>query len=79
MANNGGSAFPYTNCEDHGISGGYGMTLRDWFAGQALRGACEWDAIINEEKAIFAKEGGVEKLAELAYKIADAMLAERAK
>ena len=44
-----------------------GMTQRDWFAGQALAGLAtneEWDT---------------EYIAMVAYKTADAMLAERAK
>lgn len=47
-----------------------GMTLRDWFAGQALAGILTRNcaaATINETAA------------EWAYKIADAMLAARAK
>ena len=42
--NDGGPAFPYTNPgpdvgpDQHGNAGYSGMTLRDWFAGQALSG-----------------------------------------
>lgn len=46
-----------------------GMTLRDWFAGQALV------AILNVNQ----DGGDNEKAAMLAYELADAMLAERAK
>jgi hypothetical protein len=42
------------------------MTLRDWFAGQAL-------------PAVAAKGSSTAKITEDAYKIADAMLAERSK
>jgi hypothetical protein len=42
------------------------MTLRDWFAGQAL-------------PAVAAKGSSTAKISEDAYKIADAMLAERSK
>jgi hypothetical protein len=55
----------------YGFEGNPGMTLRDWFAGQALAGqlggvcANYWP--------------GEETLAKGAYEIADAMLAERAK
>ena len=52
-----------------------GMTLRDYFAAQALTGAQIWDAVLNGKNAQFS--GGVEKLAEAAYAVADAMLKER--
>lgn len=51
---------------DRTLSGG-GMTLRDWFAGQALVGGM---AGVAGDPAEFAEE---------AYAIADAMLAEREK
>jgi len=54
-----------------------GMTLRDYFAAQALTGAQIWDAVINGKNAQFSS--GVEKLAEAAYAVADAMLAARGK
>ena len=56
------SAFPHST----EMIGRYGMTLRDWFAGQAMAGICR---------------GGVDfpKDAARAYRIADAMLAERMK
>ncbi len=54
-----------------------GMTLRDYFAAQALTGAQIWDAVINGKNAQFSS--GVEKLAEAAYAVADAMLAVREK
>lgn len=56
----GGPAFPHTWRDDHGE----GMSLRDWFAGQALAG-------INANTAADA--------AALCYAIADAMLAARSK
>ena len=49
-----------------------GMTMRDYFAGQALAGVmpyCTFDEVFNKPEAI----------AKAAYKIADAMLAERDK
>jgi hypothetical protein len=53
-----------------------GMTMRDWFAGQAL-------AVIDADKAsAVAEKLGRETpqvIASLAYAIANAMLAERAK
>lgn len=47
-----------------------GMTLRDWFAGQALTG---WLAGDEPEKRSYPQEAAYE-----AYQYADAMLAERA-
>jgi len=56
----------------------HGMTLRDYFAAQSLTGAQIWDAILNgRESSQFC--GGVEKLAEVAYAVADAMIKERTK
>lgn len=71
---NGGPAFP---CNDHpslGYGETTGMTLRDWFAGQALGGlTVGW----NDMPGSYAEcTGGV---ASAAYGIADAMLAERNK
>ena len=51
-----------------------GMTLRDYFAAQALTGAQIWDAVINGKNAQFT---AVEKLAAVAYEIADAMIKAR--
>ncbi len=53
--------------------GGYdrpGMTLRDWFAGQALAGLTANERGILDEK-------DAANLAPGCYKLADAMLAER--
>jgi hypothetical protein len=52
-----------------------GMTLRDYFAAKALTGAQIWDAVINGKNAQFS--AGTEKLAEVAYAVADAMLKAR--
>jgi len=61
----GGPAFPR---EDYQINGGglgqQGMSLRDWFAGQALNDACR-------------RHGHAPAAAERAYEIADAMLRAR--
>ena len=57
--NDGGPAFP--------VDRSHGMTLRDWFAGQALAGLVSYVV----EGATF------ENVAEDAYKAADAMLAAR--
>lgn len=81
MRSDGGPAFP-THLEDQFIqtpNGGWGraaeygweskpgMSLRDWFAGQALIGLLA-HGLANKEK-----------IAGHAYDYADAMLAERAK
>lgn len=75
------SAFPtgiITNDKGQIIGGSTGMTLRDYFAAQSLTGAQIWDAILNgKESSQFS--GGVNKLAEVAYAVADAMLKERTK
>jgi len=49
---------------------GAGMTLRDWFAGQAL---------ITLSEQLVVGEENPRLLAKCAYDIADAMLAERSK
>lgn len=61
----GGAAFPTDN-----IFGGRGMSLRDWFAGQALE-FCLREFGGNPDDG--------KQFAEAAYQIADAMLAERNK
>lgn len=65
----GGQAFPRAGAQ---TNAGWsrptdGMALRDWFAGQALTAATMYETKIPEE------------LANDAYRIADAMLAEREK
>lgn len=67
---NGGPAFPVPEVrlpDGTGVvQGADGMTLRDWFAGQALAGLLASDRI-----------GQMVDNAKDAYTIADAMLAER--
>ena len=69
--NDGGPAFPVQSIysEDHGTNS-RGMTLRDWFAGQALAGM-----LINYTTQKFGV--GEETCAKGAYLFADAMLAAR--
>ena len=64
MKETGGYAFATASNEGYQS----GMTLRDYFAGQALAGICAARG-----------EGTHEFLAEWAYGIAEAMLAEREK
>lgn len=69
--NNGGPAFPAVGAG--GIQRSDGMTLRDYFAGQALIGllAGERDAGNYHERMV----GGL--TADSAYEFADAMIAAR--
>lgn len=62
----GGPAFPFPALNT--LASSSGMTLRDWFAGQALV------AMLSGDKCEYA-----DLLARFAYRQADAMLAERAK
>ncbi len=76
----GGPAFPHGPLGDtmHGEDGrvwhqyqaSVGMTLRDWFAGQALVGILADGAMVRKPPSDIAK---------MAYVFADAMLAEREK
>jgi pyridoxal/pyridoxine/pyridoxamine kinase len=58
----GGAAFPHVPTFKVGNNG---MTLRDYFAGQAIAGLLD--------------RNNAEKAAEVAYHVADAMIAEREK
>jgi hypothetical protein len=79
----GGPAFPQGAVTDH-LGNTYplfgGMSLRDWFAGQALAGMNASPALLE---AVTSKEAGegshYERLCRHAYRQADAMLAERQK
>ena len=53
-----------------------GMDLRDYFAAQALTGAQIWDAVLNDTNSVLARDG-VNRLAEVAYAVADAMMKAR--
>lgn len=75
LVNDGGPAFPVA--ENHRVAADLpwtgGMTLRDWFAGQALAGYCA-------NPVIFDRFGLLpENVAPECYGIADAMLAQREK
>ncbi len=56
-----------------------GMTLRDWFAGQALAGLLAGDASFTVDAGTSAPLSAWTDYAEASYLHADAMLAERAK
>lgn len=64
----GGAAFPRGGA--FGLIN-EGMSLRDWFAGQALAG------LVANKIALAASDA--KRIPELAFVIADTMLAERAK
>ena len=71
--NDGGPAFP----RDHRHEGHNGMTLRDWFAGQALQ-----QFVGERDHQVWAHQRFDEArqtIAKAAYSIADAMLAARSK
>jgi hypothetical protein len=68
------AAFPLPGYNEDG-PGGYpaepGMSLRDWFAGQALAGFCS--VCMGDGEPLM----GAKDTARAAYNYADAMLAER--
>ena len=70
----GGAAFPIPHSNEAGAPGSeHGMSLRDWFAGQAMQmliHTCRGDNRGISYSAYVAQG---------AYEFADAMLAERAK
>jgi hypothetical protein len=66
--NGGGPAFPTSSK----LPNGNGMSLRDWFAGKAL-------AVVQQNLSDQWRDTTYDKLAEIAYKIADALLVERVK
>lgn len=55
-----------------------GMSLRDYFAGQALSGLCSGDIVGNMSDVADGARGGMRE-AKAAYQIADAMLKARSK
>lgn len=74
--NDGGTAFPVPGYDGPAAGGGSftqtpqpGMTLRDWFAGQVLPAVYHPGGRYGPE--------GFAQVAEYAYAMADAMLAER--
>ena len=67
--NDGGPAFPLNNNERHG------MSLRDYFAAQALVGVIAARTTLSVEN--INDDINQESIAEECYEIADAMLVER--
>lgn len=69
----GGAAFPYGNPT---AEWDFGMSLRDWFAGQAMAGIqCATALLFHSNGPSY----GDEDVAGMCYALADAMLAERKK
>ncbi len=79
IKSDGGPAFP-SEGEGFGNRNHWtpGMTLRDWFAGQALVGMLAYSHV-NPQRGNYHENCLVEGVAEDAYRYADAMLAEREK
>lgn len=71
--NNGGPAFPTEPNTQPGSYVHHGMSLRDWFAGQAL------GFVIATFDAYLPDKATPENFATESYRIADAMLAAREK
>lgn len=70
----GGSAFPVTSIDGFAD---YGMTLRDWFAGQALAAIIAVTSAGQHQPEKKHGKGVVDSMALEAYAMADAMLAAR--
>jgi hypothetical protein len=85
--NDGGPAFPVTGCVHPNGDAMVGMTLRDYFAGQALAGFVgQWekeiyeagvDEISNEKRSQRVRAEWIQRAANTSYGYADAMLAAR--
>jgi hypothetical protein len=74
-------AFPRPDT-DHGSYGHHGhdgMTLRDWFAGQALASAAMTALVLSSKDPSQTDAGAINGVVTGAYAIADAMLAHRQK
>lgn len=75
--NDGGPAFPHTE-KDHMALSCPGMSLRDWFAGQALAGYRWDDQALSAEPEDGADDPvTADDIAEWAYLLADSMLERR--
>lgn len=70
----GGKAFPRTSVLDENS----GMTLRDYFAAKAMQATITNPDSVRSLNELSA-EDGARVVANVAYMMADAMLAERAK
>ena len=68
----GGPAFPVSD-----MAPAFGMSLRDWFAGQALPAAMAAQVVATRQGSTYADAEAF--AANTAYHLADAMLAARRK
>jgi hypothetical protein len=69
--NDGGSAFPMGYHPEGNNADHTGMSLRDWFAGMAMQG------LLSKDYYSFTSD--LDDAVIQAYKVADAMIAERKK
>jgi hypothetical protein len=72
-ANSGGPAFPLQSIGPEFSPGYAGMTLRDYFAAKAMQAVPMAQSHLHDIPAAY------ERIAQHAYKMADAMLATRGK
>ncbi len=72
MKDTGGPAFPFW-CDSNGMADFQGMTLRDYFAAKAMQ------SLMHTQYVDMTYEGEPAAMAFEAYRLADAMLAERDK
>lgn len=78
IARDGGPAFPSDGPAD--AVSYWGMSLRDYFAGQALVGWLGSRALVDVLQATaITPQAATESMVSDCYQIADAMIAERAK
>lgn len=73
--NDGGPAFPTPVIDQRGARDYPGMSLRDWFAGQAMAGMLAYSQ--NDRSGNWANNASEIAVARGAYEYADAMLAAR--
>lgn len=77
--NDGGTAFPLPEkLYEHSVIEPYGMSLRDYFAAQALAG--DWAAQGDDAGGVYVDQSpqdGLELRAQLYYRMADAMIKAR--
>lgn len=79
--NDGGPAFPTDGKNEYPV-GNNGMSLRDYFAAKAMHGLIvNLDGLINyfNESEITTRDEMAEKISEIAFDFADAMIKESQK